>query len=374
MTKFVDVSLPTDSWGSLGAHSCAIAEDGSAYCWGRGASGQLGDGLQTNQPFPVKVAGDQKWHKLALSPSTTCGLTVDGKIYCWGYGPNGELGNGTNGPSAINPIPQLVTPSNSDVEFRDLAATNVGICGLTMSEIADDDGLLYCWGRKDHGTIDSISNVHGGAGKITFDAMPYLNVPEPLHTLRRYKSLSIGSASSQCAIDFDDVAWCWGHGMYGRLGTGYRYFISEANSISSSYLTAPLSVDGSGTPLTMTSVAVGFYSYVFVPTKLKTSTKFKKIVNEQNAGCGIAIDDSVWCWGRTDIGTSGPLGRGFVYNTGTCNSFLTNAASDPTQRQICINRVVGYGPFGVYEPVQIAPPGQFKDIAAARSAFIGIRK
>ncbi|MNL77238.1 Regulator of chromosome condensation (RCC1) repeat protein [compost metagenome] len=35
--------------------SCALKSDGSAWCWGFGTNGQLGDGLVKHTPYPVKV-------------------------------------------------------------------------------------------------------------------------------------------------------------------------------------------------------------------------------------------------------------------------------------------------------------------------------
>ena len=39
-----------------GSHTCALATDGAAYCWGRNATGQLGTGDDHNQEVPTKVA------------------------------------------------------------------------------------------------------------------------------------------------------------------------------------------------------------------------------------------------------------------------------------------------------------------------------
>ena len=39
------------------AHSCAIDDDGAAYCWGAGARGRLGDGTGDKSREPVKVQG-----------------------------------------------------------------------------------------------------------------------------------------------------------------------------------------------------------------------------------------------------------------------------------------------------------------------------
>src|SRR5262245_2796738 len=37
------------------AHTCAVRKDGAIYCWGRNASGQLGDGTMFTERYPVQV-------------------------------------------------------------------------------------------------------------------------------------------------------------------------------------------------------------------------------------------------------------------------------------------------------------------------------
>ena len=38
-------------------HTCALVQDGSAFCWGNNGFGQLGDGTQSDRDAPVAVAG-----------------------------------------------------------------------------------------------------------------------------------------------------------------------------------------------------------------------------------------------------------------------------------------------------------------------------
>jgi hypothetical protein len=74
-------------WKSINAafyHSCGVAQDNSAWCWGRNAFGQLGDGTMADRLTPVEVIGGGKWHELSGSFRHTCGIMLDGSAWCWG--------------------------------------------------------------------------------------------------------------------------------------------------------------------------------------------------------------------------------------------------------------------------------------------------
>ena len=40
---------------SIDAHTCALTNEGKAYCWGQGGSGRLGNNSTTNSLTPVAV-------------------------------------------------------------------------------------------------------------------------------------------------------------------------------------------------------------------------------------------------------------------------------------------------------------------------------
>jgi alpha-tubulin suppressor-like RCC1 family protein len=65
-------------------HACALTPAGRAYCWGRNAEGQLGNGTTTGTSSPVPVAGTLAFVALTAGDHHTCGLTTDGTAYCWG--------------------------------------------------------------------------------------------------------------------------------------------------------------------------------------------------------------------------------------------------------------------------------------------------
>lgn len=75
-----------------GAHSCALAADATAYCWGANNFGQLGDSSTTRRDSPTKVAGDLRFTQISAGFLHTCGLTTVGAVACWGNNRSGELG------------------------------------------------------------------------------------------------------------------------------------------------------------------------------------------------------------------------------------------------------------------------------------------
>ncbi len=112
--KLIDVSA-----GGIAAASCAIGNDGRAYCWGAGYFGSLGDGnlaahdslvpvqvLQGEVPTGVKLLGIHcgKFHCSAIAS--------DRKVYAWGYNEGAAIGQSgaTAGSSAV---PRLITRVSS---------------------------------------------------------------------------------------------------------------------------------------------------------------------------------------------------------------------------------------------------------------------
>lgn len=86
-------------------HSCGLSPDGTAYCWGAGAFGQLGNGGRADALSPVLVAGGLRFAFLTLGVQFTCGRTLAGQTYCWGINDRGQLGTGD---TAVWDSPQLV--------------------------------------------------------------------------------------------------------------------------------------------------------------------------------------------------------------------------------------------------------------------------
>jgi len=74
-----------------------------------------------------------------------------------------------------------------------------------------------------------------------------------------------------CGIDHEGKAWCWGHNNYGQLGVGRT--------------------DPPG---------------VFSPVEeVATDVRFRFVDRGAYFTCGIAVDDTAWCWGRNWYGNLG---------------------------------------------------------------------
>lgn len=90
-------------------HSCAIAGS-TMKCWGRNSDGQVGDGTVATPGFgvsaPRSVQGlGNDVLAIGLGSDHTCAIAGDGRAMCWGHNEYGQVGDGT---SSGFPTPQVV--------------------------------------------------------------------------------------------------------------------------------------------------------------------------------------------------------------------------------------------------------------------------
>ncbi len=241
------VSVLPPPVGMVRDHTCAISLGARVYCWGRGNSGQLGDGKSMSLSVPTRIAGDfhREWLTVSSGAGHSCALDVTGSVACWGRGFEGQLGVGSDAGSAI-PI-DLDFP----FQFRAITAGARHTCGLSAR-----DAQTWCWGWNHNGQI--------GNGTTVTVSTPVSVVGAP-----EFVQISAG-ARHTCAVDRDGGVWCWGDNTHGHLGDG-----TTESRMS--------------------------------PVRIASTTALIKISAGVGHTCAIATDGALMCWGDN---TSGQLGDG----------------------------------------------------------------
>jgi alpha-tubulin suppressor-like RCC1 family protein len=153
----VDTTGPIpDTWAAITAASdetCAIGADATAWCWGHDGDGELGNGaaLTGPQPSPSRVDTTgtipDTWTAISIAPSHACAIAADGTAWCWGGDFAGRLGNG--------PLLTAEQPSPSPVDtagpipdaWTAISAGTSSTCAIAAG------GGIRCWGSDFGGRL-----------------------------------------------------------------------------------------------------------------------------------------------------------------------------------------------------------------------------
>ena len=77
-------------------HSLGVRQNGTAWAWGFGTCGRLGDGTTVTKSSPVSVVGGfTNWCQVDADGCHSVGLRTNGTAWAWGSGSFGTLGDGT---------------------------------------------------------------------------------------------------------------------------------------------------------------------------------------------------------------------------------------------------------------------------------------
>jgi alpha-tubulin suppressor-like RCC1 family protein len=147
-------------WTDVGvgrAHTCAIGEDRTLWCFGRGDLGQRGDGsAEPRQGEPTKVRGGLLWKQISTGGADhTCGIAVSGELYCFGLNKFGALGSDPKtlarsyAPVKVGTDKDWVYVATGGLYEADEETSVLG-SGVTSQNTCaiKRDGTLWCWGAR----------------------------------------------------------------------------------------------------------------------------------------------------------------------------------------------------------------------------------
>ncbi len=182
------------------AHSCALTTAGAVYCWGANWQGRLGDGTTTDRRVATQATGMAAGvAKVSAGKGHTCVLKANGQVWCWGRNWSGQVGDGTTTERTSGV--QITWPVQPTPVITDLA------CGEEFTCVVTADGGAWCFGENGYGQLgDDTITDHG--------------TPAPVTGMESGVSDVEAGAQHTCLIKDDHSLWCWGNNYYGRLGDG----------------------------------------------------------------------------------------------------------------------------------------------------------
>jgi alpha-tubulin suppressor-like RCC1 family protein len=253
-------------------YGCALLKDGTVWCWGNNAYGEVKNPPGGVPGGPVQIVGLSNVTGIVGGAAHVCAVESDASVWCWGINDYGELGHtpGTGGDltcfgnAYCNPIPSKVAG---------IPAKQVGVGRWTTCAVTTTGGLS-CWGFNGSGQLGQ-----GGApsdGTATPTVVPGL----PSVSIIRVSKFP---GDNVCVIDTTHSVWCWGNNDFGQLGNG-----AKTGNQSTCY--------EPGLPMTHTCNSV--------PTKLTTITNVVDVA-PSNSTCAALTDGTVWCWGEARGGEMG---------------------------------------------------------------------
>ncbi len=191
-------------------HSCVAMDDGTVWCWGTEGSGELGDGPEPygDAPTPVQalVPADRKAGAVSAGGDHSCAAMTDGTVWCWGADSSGQLGTDIGDPPTTDPqirVEPVQTQLPAGSRASALSAGRAGTCATLNT------GGAWCWGADYSGQLGN---------NTTYLQQP---LPQPVTLLRDVSAISTSSGDSgehTCAVSAGDAVACWGADDRGQLG------------------------------------------------------------------------------------------------------------------------------------------------------------
>jgi alpha-tubulin suppressor-like RCC1 family protein len=181
------------STGNL--HSLGVRKNGTAWGWGSGAGGQLGDNTTVSKSSPVSVVGGfTDWCQVSVNEGHSLGVRQNGTAWAWGTATLGRLGDNT---VVTKSSPVSVVGGFTD--WCQVSAGNVHSLGVRQN------GTAWAWGCNGSGRLGN---------NATVDRSSPVSV---VGNFTDWCQVSAGNAHS-LGVRQNGSAWAWGLNTNGQLG------------------------------------------------------------------------------------------------------------------------------------------------------------
>lgn len=234
-------------------HACALFS-GMVWCWGSNLYGQIGNvggGINNAPNLPKRVSMPEGIiiNSISAGSNHTCAVAMNGQAYCWGLNSmqqsNPHPAYCTSSafppqfPCAVVPIPNPIpdplpdaqSPVPAHMMFTRIGAGKDFSCGISA-------GQIWCWGAGASGKL-GVALPAGAQNTVsTGNPIGPLNVynSDAAHfEVGNFQSLSLGE-SHGCALATDQKAYCWGNNAMWQTGSS---FILPSGIIAAALVDSP---------------------------------------------------------------------------------------------------------------------------------------
>lgn len=237
-TKVVGLDRPATALDADSSHTCAVTDDGAAYCWGSNLAGALGPATVDRSSRPLRIDGVRGAVEIATSEDRTCVRDASGDVSCWSRSQRtpapvpgvcarqiATLGSSvcavacTGGVRCWGSLPGYDNEADTPTEQPALASVVEIRAGASHYVFRDSAGQVLSWGSNDSGQI--------GNGKPPSWEQAYADTPVTLKTSWQARAICAGGitkrpdsrylrpsswvdAGRSCAQTREGEVYCWG--------------------------------------------------------------------------------------------------------------------------------------------------------------------
>lgn len=197
------------------SHSCAIVAGGDAYCWGHN---DFGRAVPSTSDDPVRrpslvSAGGVHFSDIRAAGAHTCALATDGTVFCWGANHAGQCGVDPQNGRVVKVDPHRI--ANVD-QVTSIESVKNHACAVRSAAPS-----LVCWGENKYSDLGGQSFIADKLGPNAagreYSATP-VAVDFPGYQVR---NVGMGHDTTY-AIVTNGKVYAFGLNADSRLGTGSK--------------------------------------------------------------------------------------------------------------------------------------------------------